>query len=1508
MPDLASELRNALATADKAQRLLVVIGSGVSIGATRGHPASPAASWKGLLELASERCVELNLRTKGWLNAKKRDLRSGDLDTYLAVASEIEDRLGAPGNGAFLAFLERSVGQLAPSADRTTIQALAALGVPLATTNYDGLLEEVTGLRCVTWRQPAMVERILRGDDTAILHLHGHWQEPESVILGQRSYDRVLNDSHAQATLRRIMASRTVLFVGCGEGLEDPDFGLLRRWAEQTLKASLYNHYRLLLAKEVKKAPGRVPDDRIYLISYGKNHSDLGPFLHGLIPGATHPPPVTPVSDPSTSATPGTRSAGSPASPLTASAEIVSATPAPTPGPALLIAQPPLPLPVAPQRWFGRDALAGELIQVLLRQPPPPLALRGHPGQGKTALAIWLLHSPQIAQKFGPRRYFVRCEPHRSRADLGVALATSLGLAVGQHAEALALAELERGPAILVLDNLETPWEHDRQSVEELLLRLAALSTACGLALVVTVRGVERPAGIAWNATPQVPRLTRDDSQKLFLHIAGAHLQTDRRLNELLSAADDLPLAVELLAHQAEDQPDLEDLWQRWEAGHTLILQRGGGGSRETNLEVSIDLSLKSPRQTDASRRMLGVLSRLPVGMLRSDLRSVFSAFGTEGLNVLHKIGLAQDENERWRLLNPVREYVREHHAALLSFEDQRKLVGFYQNLAAQEGQRIFGTFGAQAKNRLTEEFPNIVQSIWEFALQKPAASVALWSGDPRLVFQTFQRLNAFLYSTELEVDSLIGSLLQDARTRNLKGNAAECAFLLGRRLYLRGEQNTAEVMLVEAYELFVQSNQLLSQAHCLHALAQLALARGDQEKAKRGFTDTRERYMKLGNSLGQASCILGLAELAQGCGEMEQAEVGFKKARVLFGKLDDLQGQAVCIRCLAELAQVRGEMEQAQAGFEDAYGRYGKLGNPLGQAHCIVALNKLAAVRGEMKKAQAGFKEAHELYGRLGNPRGQADCIQSLAELARMRGEMEQARAGFEEAYGHYGNTGNPHGQASCIQNLAKLAQVRGEMEQAQAGFEEAYERYKKVSSPLGQAGCIQSLARLAQVRGHMGKAQAGFEAACELYGKVGNPLGQALCLYGLAELALGSGDIDKAQRGFEQTHELYRKVSDQLGMASCIHGLAQVAQARGEMERAQRGFEEAYRCNGKVGHLLGQAACIHDLAHLALVRGRLERAQRAFEEADQCYGKAGNMLGQTDCRYGLAVLAHEQGDMQKALHGLEGAREHYAKLDNPLGQAHCIYSLARLAQLRGDLKEAQRGFEEAYDRYGKVGNMLGQANCSYGLAELAQIRGDLEMAQRGFEEARERHAKLSNPLGLANCSYGLAELAQIQGDLKKAQRGFEEAQERRTELDDPLGMAHCYAGLAVLAQRRGDTGEAKQLFATAEREYQERGCLWDLWRCRLGLADLSRVTGDLDAADAQYIAAIAFFASLAVRDRLREAEGRVGLALLARQRGQILAAIDQYQQALALYTYCGASPKITACKNELLALESLP
>ena len=162
-------------------------------------------------------------------------IESGETDFLITAAETISQRMKAKSSGVFRGWLKDTIGKLSIK-DRTLPDAVAAIPGVLATLNYDNLLEDAAGHRAVTWLMPDAVQDVLtRAVTDAVLHLHGWYKEPESVVLGLSSYLAVRDHPHAKAVLNLFTLDRTLLFVGCGDTVLDPNFARLIEWAKEAI-------------------------------------------------------------------------------------------------------------------------------------------------------------------------------------------------------------------------------------------------------------------------------------------------------------------------------------------------------------------------------------------------------------------------------------------------------------------------------------------------------------------------------------------------------------------------------------------------------------------------------------------------------------------------------------------------------------------------------------------------------------------------------------------------------------------------------------------------------------------------------------------------------------------------------------------------------------------------------------------------------------------------------------------------------------------------------------------------------------------------------------------------------------------------------------------------------------------------------------------------------------------------------------------------------------------------
>ena len=151
-------------------------------------------------------------------------------------------------------------------------------GAMLLTTNYDDLIEKWCDLDPIDSSKPDDLQKFNQRLKDGVFHPHGYWEHPTTVVLNAINYYAVQHDDGVQETLRNILTGKTVLFVGCGGGLADPNFGKLLEWIGKRQQNIGFNHCLLLPKNEPNPAPG-LP----LILLYCDDFDDIGPWLEKLL-------------------------------------------------------------------------------------------------------------------------------------------------------------------------------------------------------------------------------------------------------------------------------------------------------------------------------------------------------------------------------------------------------------------------------------------------------------------------------------------------------------------------------------------------------------------------------------------------------------------------------------------------------------------------------------------------------------------------------------------------------------------------------------------------------------------------------------------------------------------------------------------------------------------------------------------------------------------------------------------------------------------------------------------------------------------------------------------------------------------------------------------------------------------------------------------------------------------------------------------------------------------------
>ena len=587
--------------------------------------------------------------------------------------------------------------------------------------------------------------------------------------------------------------------------------------------------------------------------------------------------------------------------------------PAPHPG----TDRPGTGLPAAPD-LVGRDAEVAALAGAWLAVPPRPVAMLGAPGIGKSSICLAALHQQEVADRFGGRRWFVRCDGATSAGALVSGLAAELGVIgdgpgdVGERVRGV----LGAGPAVVVLDNFETPWTADPLPVEELLRAIAAVP---GVGVAVSARGTGRPAGLRWADLPMVSPLSLAQARRLFVNVAGPGPGDDPGLDALLGELDGVPLAVELLGYAAQGQP-LDQVAARWRAERTGMLTRMGGGRRELSVAVSVETSAGSPLMTAAARRLLSLLGVLPDGAAHPDLDVLLPGAGLGAAAVLRQLGLAFDEAARLRTLAPVRDHLAAAHPPHTA--DLNVAVGHYAQLATTAGGQVGTSGGAAAVARLQAETGNITAMLTQAAADRRTQDLA----------GALSGLAGYWRFTGATQPQLAQTILQAITTHGTTRHHADALLALGTLALYRSDHDTARAHYEQALPLYQQAGDVLGEANCIRRLGAIAQERSDHDTARAHYEQALTLYQQVGSVVGEANCIRRLGDLALYRSDLDAARARYEQALPMSQQAGDVLGEANCLKGLGDIALERADHDTARAHYEQALPLYQQAGDRAGR------------------------------------------------------------------------------------------------------------------------------------------------------------------------------------------------------------------------------------------------------------------------------------------------------------------------------------------------------------------------------------------------------------------------------------------------------------------------------------------------------------------------------------------------------------------------------------------------
>ena len=445
-------------------------------------------------------------------------------------------------------------------------------------------------------------------------------------------------------------------------------------------------------------------------------------------------------------------------------------------------------VPQSTPHFVGRDQERDKLV-ALLRSSDGPLAIlvQGGPGIGKTELTKAVAHHPDVLARFGERRWFVTLETAVTAEEMRATIARAIGGDAGRDFRSL-FKDLREKRSLLVLDNLETPWNGpNQQETEAILVEIAAIE---GIIILASFRGSAVVGDVKWY-NHFVQPLGRSSSVELFCSIAGRWALSDPNLDNFTYALGGVPLAIQLVARRAFGRRSLAPLWREWNRiGARLAEKISGNADKSTSLFISIEMSINSNNINIQGKKLFGLLGALPVGI---HLDHVSNLIGSEedfdAVDCLIRSGVAVERGSRIDLLPPVREHARHEH--IPEDDDTTRWVDHYLGIVARYAEDCLRGGDRQKMMDITSDFLNIITAV----------KSKLSRGQIEDIISIIQVLARIIVISEGSYE-IINDILEKVQAKPGLKERALCYWCLGISSFSRFDYETARIALQRSVDL----------------------------------------------------------------------------------------------------------------------------------------------------------------------------------------------------------------------------------------------------------------------------------------------------------------------------------------------------------------------------------------------------------------------------------------------------------------------------------------------------------------------------------------------------------------------------------------------------------------------------------------------------------------------------------------------------------------------------------
>jgi tetratricopeptide (TPR) repeat protein/transcriptional regulator with XRE-family HTH domain len=789
----------------------------------------------------------------------------------------------------------------------------------------------------------------------------------------------------------------------------------------------------------------------------------------------------------------------------------------------------PLAAPsLASQYFLGRKAEIDALCQHLQR--PGRIALLGLPGVGKTTLATYIAHLPEIQSTHPDGVLWLGFGPHPQLPALLGQIALRLGLPASELPRLASLPALAQRVQALASDRrllviLDDIWQIENVTCFAI--------TGDHISILLTTRFPIIAHAFALERTVPLAEFDNQQSHQLLTQIAPQVVeQYPDHMQELATAVGGLPLALTLMGwylqtHQLSGQARRVQaaLTRLRQPDHRLHLaeplpvvdpHRWPDTAAARSLHTVITLSVDHLRAEElALLRTLALFPPKP-NQFTEDASCVASGLAAQdylsALDGLVDAGLVESaDSERYHVHQTIADVAQELGRDGSAAE---RMVHYYIGLM-QENRGIYSILDNELANiqaALSFIDRELHTDLWVKGI---VALAPLLIGQGLIDLAEDYLTEAILVDTDIVTRCAILEYL------------SKCAYYL----------STYEKTQMYAQELLTLAHQLNhTQFFCgaCRLLGAVALSQGDMSAAQSCYEEGLQVAIQEADPHEQLMCALNLGSILANSGHIARAQELFKQGLDLARHNGQREEILRSLISLGTVTGITGRFAEAERYLQEAYALAQQLGLRERIGWIVPNLGNALMVQGHFAEAERYLREGLATARDIHHGEQICAILVTLSEVLAIQGTLFQAEQCAQEGITLARTNGPPQRLCDALVKGGDVAYQQGHVTLALERLNESFELAQHLGLQRKIAEIQQHLGKVAFQRGQLSESKALFQDALRLsqaehYGET-----QVMAMFGLAQVMDREKDREGAQQyariAITQAQEMSYYLADEI------------------------------------------------------------------------------------------------------------------------------------------------------------------------------------------------------------------------------------------------------------------------------------------------------------------------------------------------------------------------------------------